>query len=150
MPLEISQKRWIQGFRTVFVITLIAVSYLALTPIEIPQLEGSWDKSNHLAAFITLAFLLDFSTSGNSIKWLGLACYGMLIEIAQWFTEYRYFELSDILADCIGIAIYVILRGQLAKTPWFGTLRDTLDDTLDKTLGNTLDNTLDKTLKDNI
>ena len=100
--------------------------------------EGSWDKSNHLAAFITLAFLLDFSTSGNSIKWLGLAGYGMLIEVAQWFTEYRYFELSDILADCIGIAIYVILRGQLARTPWFGTLRHTLD------------NTLDKTLKDNI
>ena len=142
MPLEISQKRWIKGFRTVFVITLIAVSYLALTPIEIQQLEGSWDKSNHLAAFITLAFLLDFSTSGNSIKWLGLAGYGMLIEIAQWFTEYRYFELSDILADCIGIAIYVILRGQLARTPWFGTLRHTLD--------KTLDNTLDKTLKDNI
>ena len=146
MPLEISHKRWIQGFRTVFVITLIAVSYLALTPIEIPQIENFWDKSNHLAAFITLAFLLDFSTSGNSIKWLGLACYGMLIEIAQWFTEYRYFELSDILADCIGIAIYVILRGQLARTPWFGNLRHTLDDTLDKTL----DNTLDKTLKDNI
>ena len=141
-----SHKRWIQGFRTVFVITLIAVSYLALTPIEIPQLEGSWDKSNHLDAFITLAFLLDFSASGNSIKWLGLAGYGMLIEIAQWFTEYRYFELSDILADCIGIAIYVILRGQLARTPWFGNLRHTLDDTLDKTL----DNTLDKTLKDNI
>ena len=146
MPLEMSHKRWIQGFRTVFVITLIAVSYLALTPIEIQQLEGSWDKSNHLAAFITLAFLLDFSTSGNSIKWLGLAGYGMLIEIAQWFTAYRYFELSDILADCIGIAIYVILRGQLARTPWFGNLRHTLDDTLDKTL----DNTLDKTLKDNI
>ena len=142
MPLEISHKRWIQGFRTVFVITLIAVSYLALTPIGIPQIEDFWDKSNHLAAFITLAFLLDFSTSGNSIKWLGLAGYGMLIEIAQWFTEYRYFELSDILADCIGISIYVILRGQLARTPWFGTLRHTLD--------KTLDNTLDKTLKDNI
>ena len=142
MPLEISHKRWIKGFRTVFVITLIAVSYLALTPIEIQQLEGSWDKSKHLAAFITLAFLLDFSASGNSIKWLGLAGYGMLIEVAQWFTEYRYFELSDILADCIGIAIYVILRGQLARTPWFGTLRHTLDNTFDKTL--------DKTLKDNI
>ena len=129
MPLDISNKRSIQGFRTVFVITLIAVSYLALTPIEIPELEGSWGKSNHLAAFITLAFLLDFSASGNAIKWLGLTCYGMLIEVAQWFTEYRYFELSDILADCVGIAIYVILRGQLVRTPWLGTLRQTLDKT---------------------
>ena len=75
MPLEISHKRWIQGFRTVFVITLIAVSYLALTPIEIPQLEGSWDKSNHLAAFITLgipARLLGFRKLHQVARFGGL------------------------------------------------------------------------------
>ncbi len=126
----IRNKHWILGFRTGFLITLLAVSYLALTPLEIPELEGSWDKSNHLAAFITLAFLLDYAAPGDWAKWLGLAAYGLTIEIAQWFTGYRFFELTDLLADCIGIGIYVILGHQMRKIPWLGNLRKTLDNTL--------------------
>ena len=127
MPLEISSKLSIIGFRVGFSITLIVVSYLALAPLDATDLGDSWDKGNHLAAFITLAFLLDFATSGYWMKWIAIFSYGLLIEIAQWLTEYRLFELADILADTIGIAIYVIIRTQLIRIPWLKTLRLTLD-----------------------
>lgn len=133
MPRVISNKHWILCFRTGFLVTLIAVSFLALTPLQIQAIEGSWDKRHHLAAFITLAFLLDYAIAGYWPKWLGLFCYGILIEIAQWFTEYRYFELSDILADGIGITLYVLLRSQLSRLHWLHTLRKTLDNPLKDT-----------------
>lgn len=108
-------------------IAFCAISYLALTPLDIPELHGMWDKSNHLAAFITLAFLLDFAVSGYWRKWLTLACYGVAIEVAQWFVGYRFFELSDILADCIGITIYIMLRAQCLRIDWLSNVRAAID-----------------------
>jgi VanZ family protein len=117
----------IQAFRAGFLIAFCAISYLALTPIDIPELQGTWDKSNHLIAFITLAFLLDFAVSGYWRKWSALAGYGVLIEVVQWFSGYRFFELSDILADCIGITIYIMLRAQCLKIGWLNNVRTAID-----------------------
>jgi len=76
---------------------------------------------------MTLAFLIDYSVSGYWPKWVGLATYGVLIEIAQWFSGYRFFELSDIFADSLSIAIYLLARAQLMKIERLKTIRQTLD-----------------------
>ena len=123
-----SVERTISGFRICFLFTICVVSYLALTPLDYPSaIRAFWDKGNHLAAFITLAFLLDYAVSGYWRKWLGLAGYGFTIEIAQWFSGYRFFELSDIFADCLGIAIYVTLRTLSLKIQWLANIRKLLD-----------------------
>jgi len=124
----VTVKHSIYGFRICFLITLCAVSYLALTPIEIAVLEGMWDKSNHLVAFITLSFLIDYAVTGYWRKWLGLIGYGVLIEVTQWFSGYRFFELSDIFADSLGISIYLIFRAQFIKVLWLKGIRRTLDE----------------------
>lgn len=117
----------IQAFRVGFLLIICAISYLALTPIEPEGLQDTWDKGNHFAAFITLAFLIDFSVSGYWRKWLGLAGYGAAIEVAQWFSGYRVFELKDILADCIGITIYLALRAQFLRVSWLNNIRTALN-----------------------
>ena len=76
---------------------------------EIP----TWDKFNHLFAFVTLAFLTDHSFPGLKyewIKWISLAAYGLGLEILQWFTDYRYWEFNDLITDILGIAAYVLFR----------------------------------------
>ena len=117
----------IQAFRAGFLIIICAISYLALTPIELDGLQHTWDKGNHLAAFIMLAFFIDFSVSGYWRKWLGLVIYGAVIEVAQWFSGYRVFELTDILADSIGITIYISLRAQCLKIGWLNNVRTAID-----------------------
>ena len=96
-------------FRTVFVATLVVVSYLATAQIDSPQLNQVNDKLLHLLAFGALALLLDFSfpQSGFGLrKAFALLGYGVLIEAVQYFLPNREFTFYDVLADAAGIALY--------------------------------------------
>ena len=42
-------------------------------------------------------------------KPVGLLAFGVLIEICQKMTGYRHFRVSDILADGVGILVYLWL-----------------------------------------
>ena len=96
-------------FRSLLLIALTAITWLALTP-DPPPLPLSyhvWDKFSHWVAFITLSFLADYSfplMQKNWVKWVALAAYGMCLEVVQQLSGYRYFEITDLLADVIGIA----------------------------------------------
>lgn len=64
-----------------------------------------WDKSNHVLAFATLAFLAHQAWRSERM-WLVLVCllaYGALIEILQSFMPDRYAEWSDLWADGLGL-----------------------------------------------
>lgn len=81
---------------------------------------GNGDKVLHLLAFFTLAILDDFAFPGRGFgfrKMLPLVFYGILIEIIQSFLPYRSCDIMDLLADCGGLALYVLLIPVLKRMP---------------------------------
>jgi VanZ family protein len=105
-------------FRSLLLICLTAVTWLALTSDPMPSVFQVWDKLNHWVAFITLAFLADYSfprARRNWIKWVSLAAYGLALEVIQRLSGSRYFEFLDLLTDIIGIASYLPLRGLIQR-----------------------------------
>lgn len=87
-------------------LVLLVLSMVAPPPL-IPS--TGWDKSNHALAFAILAVLGNRSWSGRpAAVLLGLFAYGVLIEVLQSFTDDRFAEWGDLLADGVGL-----LMGQL-------------------------------------
>ncbi|MDD3591322.1 MAG: VanZ family protein [Sulfurovum sp.] len=90
-----------------FFTTLLVIEYLATTTREIEVVAHSWDKLNHLAAFMVLYILLSAAFVNLKIysKVMLLMAFAVQIEIVQHFIPGRYFSLFDIVADGIGIVI---------------------------------------------
>ena len=88
------------------------VIYLSLIP-EPPGMDGPWwDKIGHSMAYAAL--MLWFTQLYRSrVKkcWvaLGLVALGIAIEFAQEQTGYRHFEVADMVADALGVAIGLLL-----------------------------------------
>ena len=100
-------------FRIALVFTIVTITWLALTPSPPQTATLGWDKGNHLAAFFVLAFLSDYAFADRAsrlslLPWVCLACYGVGIEVVQWLLQFRFFELNDIVADLVGITLYVV------------------------------------------
>lgn len=120
--------RWVPLFRFGFAATLLVVSYLAVTPAEHKVSQLVSDKLNHLAAFLVLAALLDFSVPRVEFtiaKAGALLGYGLLIEIVQYFLPFRQFSLLDLAVDALGLAAYALLRPLCRRLPilrerWLG------------------------------
>ena len=98
------------------------VLYLSLIP-EPPGPDGPWwDKIGHTLSFMFLMlwFAQLFRSRGTKL-WiaLGLVGFGIAIEFAQEQTGYRHFEVADMGADAIGVAIGLLL----AETPLALVLR---------------------------
>jgi len=104
-----------------FLVTLIAIEYLATTTLEIKPLQHTWDKANHFIAFFTLYILLSSShpTLSSYAKFSLLLLFGLHIEIVQYFIPNRDFSLFDVFADSIGIMIgyitYTLIKKILIK-----------------------------------
>jgi VanZ family protein len=114
------EQRHIWGYRILLVALFIVISYLAFTPLRIPVIEHVWDKLNHFAAFFALAFATDFSFPGVGFgvsKILPLLGYGLLIEIIQKHLPYRDFDLRDVVADAVGLAIYAACIPLIRRLP---------------------------------
>ena len=91
-------------WRAVLYPVLLIVLYLATTAQAYPVPAASSDKVNHIMAFVVLGILLRWSYPLLSLgaALLGLAGYGLGIEIIQAFLPYRDFSLLDLLADTVG------------------------------------------------
>ena len=111
------------GFRVGFVVALGFIVWLALSRQPPAAATLFWDKGNHLLAFFVLALLVDIGWSGYWWKWLSLGLFGCGIELAQWWSNYRVFELWDICADSIGIALYVVLQAGVRDSAWWAALK---------------------------
>jgi len=103
-------------FRMGFFAALIVISVLALVPLEDTSLTTGWDKLNHVLAFAVLLFLLDSAYPSQRLWQLKipvLLFYAFLIEVIQAFIPYREFSLLDIVADVVGLGLYLLLRSRL-------------------------------------
>lgn len=94
---------------------VLAIIALSLTPAP-PQIDiENSDKLGHLAtyALVTLWFAQPYTGLRQRI-WLalGMVALGIALEYAQRATGYRSFEVADMAADVLGVAI-----GWLAAPP---------------------------------
>lgn len=92
-------------WRTLFCISIAAITWLGFTsePYPIPSVAS--DKVNHLLAFTELAILtrLGWPRLGLMPPLLVLTGFGLALELGQSITPWRDFALSDLLADVVGI-----------------------------------------------
>ena len=103
--------------RGTFVFALVAVFWLALQPApDVIQIVSWQDKIEHAILFAVLMLL-------GSLAWpdrmlaivLGLLAYGAAMEVAQSFTDYRFGDLWDWVADAIGVLLAAIPARLLAS-----------------------------------
>ena len=88
------------------------VIFLSLTPHP-PEIEmTSGDKIGHVLAYTFLMSWFCRLYRTRAKKWsiaLGLVALGIAIEFAQEQTGYRQFEVADMVADGIGVAMGLLL-----------------------------------------
>jgi len=115
---HISKKTFV--WRMLFCIAVSTITYLATTEQSYPVISDFNDKFSHVFAFLVLAFLADFSYpeySYNYYKITALFGYGVSIEIIQYYIPNRQFSFYDMLADLIGLMLYMILLPYIKKIP---------------------------------
>ena len=107
-----------------------SVVVLSLIPVEVDLGEGR-DKLAHFLAYgsLSLGFGMLFGGRARQLRIaLAFAAMGVAIEFLQGLTDYRTFEIADMIANAIGAA----LGWGLAQTPlgngleWVERLLDAL------------------------
>jgi VanZ family protein len=98
---------------------MVAVLILSVLPISSPKFSiFSWeDKLHHFMAYGVLCFLAIKSYGTKHPLWkigVGLVSFGLVVEIIQSTTNYRYGELMDLAANTLGI-LFVICVYQIYK-----------------------------------
>jgi VanZ family protein len=95
-----------------FWVCFVVISALALSPAPYlpPELFNWWDKAQHAVAFGTLAVLAVLAYPGVSKFRIGLLLMvlGVLIEVLQYFSGYRYGDWQDAVADGVGVLVGLI------------------------------------------
>ena len=112
------------AIRLVFWAACAGVAVLSLLPAALlpPSLFDWWDKAQHALAFAALSTLGQYAyMSARRRVVFGLMAYGALIEIAQHATGWRYGDVLDWVADCVGIGIGFALM-TLVHWPNAGTV----------------------------
>ena len=106
-----------------FWLCFVAVNTLALSPAPyLPPLEifDWWDKAQHAIAFGTLAVLAVLAYPGVSKVRIGLLliAHGVLIEVLQYFTGYRFGDWQDAVADGVGVLVGLVLSRLMVFWPF--------------------------------
>jgi VanZ family protein len=100
---------------------VVSVTVLSLIPVEVDLGEGR-DKLAHFAAYGSMTFWFAMLFGGR-VRQLGIvvafAAMGVAIEFLQGLTDYRTFEVADMVANALGAA----LGWGIAQTP----LKNALD-----------------------
>lgn len=102
---------WRLVFRLGLWVCLAIITFLAFAPMASDPGTGH-DKANHILAFLVLAGLADLAYPGPvpGLGWsksVSLLAYGLFIETVQYFLPYRESSGWDLVADGIGIWLYV-------------------------------------------
>ena len=104
--------------------TLVLLVFSLITINSLPKLGSNYDdKIFHVLAYIFLVLLWHFTLHSLKIpKAIFIAVlfsisYGIIIEVIQGqLTTVRNFDLLDVLANCIGVAIaslFIMIRNRI-------------------------------------
>jgi VanZ family protein len=113
-------KATITVLRAALCVSLLAITILAVVPLDASSVSGINDKASHILAFYFLALLADFSypeSNLNCTKIFSLIFYGLSIECVQYGIPYRQFSLWDLAADALGLLIYGLSVPGLKQIP---------------------------------
>ena len=94
-----------------FWVCFVVINALALMPGSyLPTVFNWWDKAQHAIAFGTLTVLAVLAYPGVSKFRIGflLLALGVLIEVLQYFSGYRYGDWQDAVADGVGVLVGLI------------------------------------------
>ncbi len=94
---------------------VVSVVVSSLIPVEI-DLSGGRDKIAHLLAYGSLSLGFGMLFGGRArqlVIAIAFAAMGVALEFLQGLTDYRTFEIADMIANAIGAA----LGWGLAQTP---------------------------------
>jgi len=114
--------RQIVYYRVLLCISLVVITYLATVELGYMVFPLNYDKINHIATFLVLALLVDFSFPNsrfNTVKIFLLIAYGFSLEALQYFLPHRMFSLLDIVADSLGLLAYGLLIPLIKRLPAF-------------------------------
>jgi uncharacterized protein YfiM (DUF2279 family) len=96
----------------------VSVLVLSLIPIDVDLGQGS-DKVEHFIAYAGLAFWFGLLYAGWRRQLgfaLGFIVMGVVIEFLQGMTDYRSFEVADMVADGTGALLgFALLRTPLGN-----------------------------------
>lgn len=90
---------------------VVGAAVLSLIPLSIDMREGG-DKIGHCVAYAGLTFWFGMLYAGPRRRLaiaLAFTLMGVAIEFLQGLTDYRSFEVADIVADAVGTVIGVAL-----------------------------------------
>lgn len=100
------------GLRAAFIAAMLLAFVAALLPPpNAPALIEGQDKLGHFAVFLVLGLIGLSAWPARAARVIGiLLLYGVAMELAQSFTDHRYGDPWDWLADAAGVATAVILN----------------------------------------
>ena len=119
-----SMNKFHRFLKVLFWMSFVAINILALSPAPyLPPLEifNWWDKAQHAIAFATLAVMAVLAYPEALMRRIAflLIVLGVLIEVLQYFSGYRYGDWQDALADGVGVLLGLGLVAWLMKLEWF-------------------------------
>jgi VanZ family protein len=101
--------------KALFWACFLAINILALSPAPyLPEIFNWWDKAQHAIAFAVLAVLAVLAYPEGSKRRIAflLIGQGVLIEVLQYFSGYRYGDWQDAVADGVGVLVgFGVVRG---------------------------------------
>ena len=92
----------------VFILALVVVAVLMLTPAAALPKTDIWDKLEHAAAFAGLTVLGFLASPERKCAWwlaLGLVAFGSVCETLQMFVPGRDASIEDAIANLTGVLI---------------------------------------------
>ncbi len=117
MTLEVEQRnpqltglKLIRLWYSVGALMLVFVAVLSLIPV--PDV-GVDDKLSHVVTYFLLAGWFSLlAVNRRALPWIviGLIVYGVMLELLQGMTDFRYAELADNFANASGSIIGVLLH----------------------------------------
>ena len=96
--------------KSLFWVCFVALNALALSPAPyLPPLDvfNWWDKAQHAFGFGVLAVLAVLAYPGVSKLRIALILigHGVLIEVLQYYSGYRFGDWQDAVADGVGVLV---------------------------------------------
>ena len=112
--------RYFSLWRAVGWLLVVLVVYLSLTPAPPSLPMDGGDKLGHVLAYAALMAWFSWLYAGRGVRLVcavGFLILGIGLEFAQALTDYRSFQLADMGADCVGVAL-----GWVSARPAFPNL----------------------------
>jgi len=100
--------RFLRLRHAIGVLLVGSIVYLSLTPhpVELPGERG--DKYGHVLAYATLMFwyaLFYLRLRARMRLAVAFVCMGVALEFLQGLTDYRTFDVADMVADALGVSM---------------------------------------------